>query len=99
MDKGIKETINKLNYDIDFEFIERMAYRMERNKDKYSAGNWKKPMDIEVLKQALFRHTMAVMQDNYDDVFTNDHLVAIACNAFMLHYQIQLNDGKIDQGI
>ena len=86
---GIKETTNKLTYDIDFDFIQRMAGRMQRNKDKYPIGNWKKNIDIEELKQALFRHTMEIMQGNYDDEQYYGHLVAVACNAFMITYQLK----------
>jgi len=35
---GIKESANKLTFDIDFDFIKRMAGRMQRNKDKYPMG-------------------------------------------------------------
>ena len=89
---GIKETTNKLTYDIDFDFIQRMAGRMQRNKDKYPIGNWKKNIDIEELKQALFRHTMEIMQGNYDDEQYYGHLVAVACNAFMITYQLKNNN-------
>jgi hypothetical protein len=89
---GIKETTDKLTFDIDFDFIKRMAGRMQRNKDKYPMGNWKKPMDVEELKQALFRHTLEVMDGNYDDEQYYGHLVAVACNAFMITYQLRQNE-------
>ena len=73
----------------DFEFIQRMAGRMHRNKGKYPVGNWKKKIDVEELKQALFRHTMEIMQGNYDDEQYYGHLVAVACNAFMITYQLK----------
>ena len=86
---GIKETNDKLTFDIDFDFIKRMAGRMQRNKDKYPFGNWRKPIDVEELKQALFRHTLEVMDGNYDDEQYYGHLVAVACNAFMITYQLK----------
>lgn len=88
---GIKESNNKLTYDIDFDFIQRMAERMQRNKDKYPVGNWKKSIDIEELKQALFRHTIEIMQGNYNDEQHYGHLLAVACNAFMITYQLKEN--------
>jgi len=90
--QGLKETTDKLTYDIDFDFIQRMAGRMQKNKNKYTIGNWKKKIDVEELKQALFRHTMEIMQGNYDDEQSYGHLVAIACNAFMITYQLKNAD-------
>ena len=92
---GIKETKDKLVYDLDFDFIQRMAGRMQRNKDKYPLGNWKKNIDVEELKQALFRHTMEVMQGNYDDEQYYGHLVALACNAFMITHQLKNQPSKL----
>lgn len=91
-DNGIKETTDKLTYDIDFDFIKRMAGRMQRNRGKYPVGNWKKKIDVEELKQALFRHTMEIMQGNYDDEQYYGHLIAVACNAFMITYQLKNAD-------
>ena len=62
--KGFKESDDKLIYDIDFEYIKGMAERMQLNRDKYPVGNWTKPIDVESLKQALFRHTIEIMQGN-----------------------------------
>jgi len=88
-DIGKKESNNKLVYDIDFDFIIMMAGRMQRNRGKYPVGNWKKKIDVEQLKQALFRHTMEIMQGNYDDEQCYGHLIAVACNAFMITYQLK----------
>lgn len=92
---GIKETTGKLTYDIDFDFIEQMADRMQRNKDKYPLGNWKKDIDVEELKQALFRHTMEIMKGKYSDEQSFGHLIAIACNAFMIRYQLNNKTYKL----
>jgi hypothetical protein len=48
-------------------------------------------MDIEELKQALFRHTIEVMNWNYTDIEDNDHLQALSLNAMFIYYQ--LNNG------
>lgn len=86
---GKKEVESKLIYDIDFDYITGMAERMQLNRDKYSVGNWQKPIDIESLKQALFRHVMEVMKCNYSDEQINGHLYAIGCNAFMILNQLK----------
>ena len=87
--KGFKESDDKLIYDIDFEYIKGMAERMQLNRDKYPVGNWTKPIDVESLKQALFRHTIEIMQGNYSDEQKFGHLYAIGCNAFMIVNQLQ----------
>lgn len=88
--KGIKETDDKLIYDIDFEYIQAMAERMQLNRDKYPVGNWKKSIDVEQLKQALFRHVIEIMKGDYDcEDQKFGHLVAIGCNAFMIIEQLK----------
>lgn len=95
--KGKKESEGKLFYELDFEFITQMAERMQSNKDnnKYPRWNWKKPLDervIEELKQAMWRHIIAVMQgDMEDDSREFGHLEAIANNAMMINYQLKNN--------
>lgn len=84
----IKESDNKLSYELDRYFIEAMAKRMSQNKGKYPPYNRQKPMDIESLKQALLRHTIEVMKGNYTDIEEYDHLSAIACNAQFIYYQL-----------
>jgi len=89
---GYKETSNKLIYDIDFDYITGMAERMQLNRDKYPVGNWKQKLDIESLKQALFRHVIEIMKDNYSDEQELGHLFAIGCNAFMIIEQLKNHD-------
>ena len=89
---GYKETEKKLIYDIDFDYVKMMAERMQLNRDKYPVGNWKKPLPVEELKQALFRHIMEVMKGNYSDEQKFGHLVALGCNAFMIIEQLKNND-------
>ncbi len=88
---GFKEHDNKTDYsEIDFAFITQMARRMNKNKGKYPKNNWKKPIDVEKLKQAMFRHIVAVMDDEYsDDGREFGHLEAIALNAMMINYQLK----------
>lgn len=89
MHQGIKETEKKLIYDIDFNYIKLMAERMQLNRDKYPVGNWQKPIDVESLKQALFRHCVEIMNGNYSDEQEFGHLVAMGCNAFMIIEQLK----------
>lgn len=89
---GVKETNGKLNYELDFEFITQIAQRMSKNKDKYPPYNWQKLHDLEELKQALFRHVLAVMEGTYeDDGREFGHLEAIALNAMFLNYHAKKN--------
>lgn len=89
---GYKETKDKLIYDIDFDYITGMAERMQMNRGKYEVGNWKKPLDVEGLKQALFRHVIEIMKGKYSDEQINGHLYAIGCNAFMIIQQLKTHD-------
>jgi hypothetical protein len=89
---GTKQTEGKLNYELDFGFITQMAERMAQNKGKYEPYNWKKPIDVELLKQALFRHVIDVMNGKYDDDGREfGHLESIALDAKMINYQLKYN--------
>lgn len=91
---GYKETKDKLIYDIDFDYITGMAERMQMNRGKYAVGNWKQPLEVEGLKQALFRHVIAIMQDVYHDEQDFGHLYAVGCNAFMIIQQLKNERSK-----
>ena len=93
----IKESDNKLSYELDRYFIEAMAKRMSQNKGKYPPYNRQKPMDIESLKQALLRHTIEVMKGNYTDIEDNDHIQAIALNAMFIYYQLKNHANSITE--
>lgn len=88
--EGRKESEGKLFYELDFEFITQMAERISQNKSKYEKWNWKKPIDVESLKQALFRHVLAVMNGDVSE----DHLGAVAINAMMINYQQKMESLK-----
>ena len=72
-----------------FRSVKQMAERMQLNRGKYPVGNWQKPIDVEDLKQALFRHVIEIMNGNYDDEQEYGHLVALGCNAFMIIEQLK----------
>jgi hypothetical protein len=87
---GVKESEGKICYELDWEFIEQMAARMSKNKDKYLPYNWKKPIEVEQLKQSLIRHVVEVMKGNYeDDRDELGHLYAVSLNAMMISYQLK----------
>ena len=89
---GLKETEGKLYYELDWEFVSQMAEKMSLNKGKYPKYNWQKPIDIDNLKQALFRHVVEVMKGNYiDDERLYGHLESIALNAMIINYQLKHN--------
>lgn len=89
---GKKETEGKLNYELDWEFIQQLAERMSQNKDKYKPYNWQLDMDVESLKQSLFRHVIEVMKGNYsDNDRTYGHLESIALNSLFINYQLKNN--------
>lgn len=86
--KGYKQTDEKLNYELDWDFIKSMAERMAQNKDKYEPYNWKLDIDPNELKQSITRHFIAVMNDELnDDGREFGHLESIALNCMMLIYQ------------
>ena len=90
VEQGYKESSEKLEYELDWDFIKQVAERMSTNKGKYSAYNWKKSMDIEKLKQSLFRHVIEVMNGNYQDEEREyGHLEALVCNAMFINYQLK----------
>lgn len=98
MKEGIKENEGKLFYEIDFRFIEAMALRMANNKNnKYPPFNWKNRIDKQELIQAINRHHVEVMDGIFRDGEEEfGHVVAYACNAMMLWYQLKHHkDGSI----
>jgi len=95
-ENGVKDSDGKLDYELDWDFLTQMAERMATNKHKYTPYNWKNPMDIEKLKQALFRHVLEVMRGNLEDEGRElGHLEAIANNAMMINYQLKNNNHNI----
>jgi hypothetical protein len=87
--EGIKEKEEKLIYDIDFGYVKGMAERMQLNRGKYLVGNWQKEIQVEDLKQAMFRHIIEIMMNNYHDEQSYGHLFAVGCNAFMILEQLK----------
>lgn len=96
MTEGIKESEGKLTYELDWDFIQAMAQRMDDNKgEKYPAFNWIRPMSVDKLKASLIRHTVEVMKGNYEDMTELGHLTAIANNCMMIHYQLKNHQAPV----
>ena len=96
MDKAYKEKEGKLFYELDWDFITQMAERMASNKGKYEPYNWKKLDNVEDLKQALFRHVIAIMKGEYeDDGREFGHLEAAADDLMMINYQLKNNYDRL----
>lgn len=92
---GYKESEGKLNYELDWSFIKGMAEKMALNKGKYEPNNWKRPLDIDLLKQSLIRHVISVMEGDYvDDERDAGHFESIALNSMMIAYQIEHHKQK-----
>jgi hypothetical protein len=90
--QGIKENNGKTDYsEIDFDIIDLMAERFNKNKHKYPKGNMLKPIDEKELLMAMFRHWRKMFQpiDNDEETF-EEHLAAILCNAQMIYQQRKL---------
>jgi len=91
---GLKEENGKLEYELDWEFIEKMAERMALNKGKYPQYNWHNGIDVDKLKQALTRHFIEVQKGNYSDEQELGHIIALATNAMMITYQLKNQEVK-----
>ncbi len=83
MAAGVKDKDNKLIIELDWDFIREMCIRMDQNKDKYPRDNWKNPIDVKLLEDALFRHWL----DYKGGDVSENHLAAIALNAMMIWVQ------------
>ena len=85
-----KESEGKLDYsEIDWDFIDAMAARMNKNKAKYPPKNYERMNgeDIKRVEQATLRHLRKILQPLKDDPESIlDHLEAIGCNAMILYY-------------
>ncbi len=90
-EEGIKENNNKTSYEeINWEYIERIAKRMNSHKNKYPKNNYKNKIPIGDLEQATLRHLLKMLSPIEGDKETYmDHLDAIGCNAQMIHEQLK----------
>ncbi len=107
MEKGVKDSQNKImTNEIWGQFQKDMAAAMTVSKSngKYPPLNWMKPIDPLSLLESIERHFLEVkiaLQENKPDLLVDetdkqDHLVKIANNCMMLHYQL-INHYKFDE--
>ncbi len=93
---GEKQFEGKISYqEIDPIFIAQLAMRLSANKDKYPVGNWKKPMNIYHLMDALQRHLvdLRMLLDGREPIYNKeetaqDHCTAIAANCQFINWQL-----------
>ncbi len=97
--QGSKESSGKLmTNELWGQFQKNMAYAMTLSKQsgKYPKGNWMKPINPLELLESLERHFLEVkiaLQENKPELLKDntdgcDHLVKLANNCSMLHYQL-----------
>jgi hypothetical protein len=90
---GHKDTENKQHVEYSWDFLklqmERLGVNKVANGGKYEEDNWKAPIDIKLLKKALFRHVLEVMEDNYNDEQEFGHIAAISVNAMFIYEQLK----------
>ena len=80
------------------------AMTVSKSNGKYPPLNWMKPIDPLSLLESIERHFLEVkiaLQENKPDLLVDetdkqDHLVKIANNRMMLHYQL-INHYKFDE--
>jgi hypothetical protein len=70
--------------------LERLAKWYELGSLKYADHNWRKGMPFSRYTASMFRHLIAWMKKEDDE----DHLAAIAWNAFALMHHQELGEDK-----
>ena len=72
--------------------IRKMAKRFEDGAEKYSRHNWTKGIPLSRYVDAIFRHTLAMMEGREDE----DHAGAVLWNAACFAWTEQaIKDGKL----
>lgn len=98
--KGKKLNEDKLQLELDFDYIELMSERMNSNKGSYESFNWTLDTNIGEIIKALLRHAIklyklyllnafGVKTKNKDIEDEIDHLAAIGCNAMIIYYHLK----------
>ena len=90
--KPTKDSVGKLFYELDWEFIQGIAERMVLNKKngKYDTFGWmKNGVDVDQMNQAIIRHTIEIAKGNYSDEQIYGHYYALACNSMLIVNQLK----------
>lgn len=92
-ERGVKESNGKINYEeLDWDYIDLMSLRMNKNLEKYPPKNWQKKMNIKKLAEASIRHARKILQQIKNDEETlEEHAIALGCNGMMINYQLKNN--------
>lgn len=85
----LKDEKDKLFYEIDWSFIEKMAKRLAMNKNKYPPYNWQNGENIAGINQAIARHFIEIQKGNYSDDQRLGHYIALAVNSMIAVYQLE----------
>lgn len=98
-DYGKKESEGKVDYsEINLGILDMMAERFNANKHKYPKGNMKKPIDVNGLLWAAFRHLKKMIKPvENDPEDLKDHLAAVLCNMSMVLDQLELKNNRINK--
>ena len=98
-EKPTKDSVGKLYYELDWEFVEGLAVRMQMNKSngKYERFGWKdKGVNIEEMNMALVRHLISIMKgETNDDGQKYGHYYALAANSMLIINSLKNNERKI----
>ena len=89
--QGIKESNGKTDYgELDWDYIDLMAFRMSKNLEKYPPKNWQKKLEIEELAKSAIRHARKILQKiNNDEETLQEHATALGCNGMMINFQLK----------
>jgi hypothetical protein len=88
--KPTKQTEGKLFWEMNWDYLQGVAKRMQANKgDKYEKFAWKKGVDVNELNQAILRHTVEIMKGNTIDDTEYGHYEALCCNAMLAVHELK----------
>lgn len=89
-EKPTKISEGKLFWEMNWDYLEGVAKRMQANKgNKYEKFAWKKGVDIDEINQAILRHTVEIMKGNTTDDTEYGHYEALCCNAMLAVHELK----------
>jgi len=91
MNETGKISEGKVSYkEIEWDFIEAMAKRLNEYKKDYPVFSWQSVEDLEEVEDAIFRHWKKIKRpESGDPENREDHLTAIALNAQILFWHLK----------
>lgn len=89
-EKSTKQTEGKLFWEMNWDYLQGVAQRMQANKgDKYEKFAWKKGVNVDEINQAILRHTVEIMKGNTIDDTEYGHYEALCCNAMLAVHELK----------